>query len=466
MSSGPTEFTGSLDFDKWRSLARNYLATGTAPGMISWPDSARPQGGFLFDSPATTPPRLPATEFTVDGEFLKLAQLVACARDDDRWDLLYRVLYRLRFESKNLLKITIDGDVLRLRRLAKNVARDIHKMHAFVRFKEISDDGRLHYVAWHQPEHRIMKLGAPFFVRRFGDRPWSIFTPDLSAHWDCENLIFAKGILQSEFPHEDVMDDIWKTYYKSIFNPARVKIKAMRAEMPEKYWQSLPEAEVIRDLIRESAGRLDDLARRQPTAAVVPPHSNLTELRELAAGCTACPLADQATQTVFGEGPSKAQVAIIGEQPGDSEDLAGRPFVGPAGQILNQALELAGFDRHSIYMTNAVKHFKFKATGPRRLHQKPTGSEMHACRPWLEAEMKHVDPDIVILLGATAGTSWLGRLPKISDERGRIFKSPGRKAQAILSWHPSAILRAASDADRDQKFSELVYDLSLARACF
>ena len=462
------------EFDAWRVIARDHLARGTRPGEIMWSQNRTGQAGFGFRPDPVFRDYVPKNgtgvserKFHVDPEFLKIAQVVAAARDDDRWDLLYRTLYRLKHENANLMKITIDADVLRLRRLAKNIARDIHKVHAFVRFKEIEDGEHTRFVAWHEPEHRCLKLAAPFFMRRFGDRRWSIFTPDLSAHWDLKELTYETGIPRSDFPHEDDMDEIWKTYYKSIFNPARVKIKAMQSEMPMKFWQTLPEAEIIRDLIREAPARLETLARNQPKAAMVPAHANLAELKSFAKNCEACPLFDSATQTVFGEGPldseKQVRIAIIGEQPGDNEDLEGRPFVGPAGTILNRALELAGLSRQDLFLTNAVKHFKYKPVGKTRLHQKPSGSEMHACRPWLEAEIALVKPQIVVLLGATAGTSWLGRLPRVTEERGRLLRSRDHFEDAILSWHPSAILRANSDFERDQKFAELVSDLNLAR---
>lgn len=459
------------EFDSWRILAREQIGRGTPPSEIMWSQNRTGQVGFGFrpdpifrDDASKDGDSLRYQTFRVDPEYLKLAEVVATARDDDRWDLLYRILFRMKHEQSNLMKITIDSDVLRLRRLAKNIARDIHKMHAFVRFKEIKDSQTRRFVAWHQPEHRILKLAAPFFMRRFGDMPWSIFTPELSAHWNLEELTYDAGISRSAFPHDDDMDEVWKTYYKSIFNPARVKIKAMQSEMPQKFWQTLPEADIIRDLIREAPGRLEALARDQPKAAKVPSHENLLQLKAAAEHCRACPLFESATQTVFGEGPARANIVIVGEQPGSTEDIEGRPFSGPAGKILDEALKLAGLARADIYLTNAVKHFKYKPNGVTRLHQKPAGSEMHACRPWLEAEIALVQPTIVVLLGATAGTSWLGRLPKVSDERGRLLRSRDHQEDSILSWHPASILRATSDEERAKKFADLVHDLSLAKA--
>ena len=404
------------DFESWRQAARQLMQEAVPPERIDWLSNTEPQQMSLdVEAPAHISAK-PAT-FTVSPDFFKLATSAACVRDVERWQVLYRVLYRLRFENPNLLKVSIDADVLKLQRWAKSVGRDIHKMHAFVRFKRIDDGTQERFVAWHQPEHLIVKLAVPFFVRRFGDKPWSIFTPDLSAHWDCKELTFSPGLLQHEFPHRDEMDEIWKTYYRSIFNPARIKLKAMNADMPSKYWASLPEAEIIRDLVQEAPQRLLAMARNQDQGAEVPKTTDWNKIRSAAHACTACPLYENATQTVFGEGPLTAHVMIVGEQPGDQEDVEGKPFVGPAGEVLDQALAEIGVPRDQIYVTNAVKHFKWEARGKFRLHKKPTGSEMHACRPWLEAEIAKIKPRLVVLLGTTAGNRvpW----PLTKDHRGK-----------------------------------------------
>ena len=160
-----------------------------------------------------------------------MSEAVAYARDEDRWSLLYRILYRLQHENSALMNVVVDPDILRASGLCKSVRRDIHKMHAFVRFKRALIDGNEVYVAWHRPEHLTLKPGAPFFARRFGDRRWSIWTQEESAHWDLEKITFAPGMEQHEFLTKDNWDDVWKTYYKSIFNPARIKIKMMKQEM-------------------------------------------------------------------------------------------------------------------------------------------------------------------------------------------------------------------------------------------
>lgn len=445
-------------FEGWREVAREYLRKNVGPSEIHWNDDVP---SLLFEEPVTRAEKTPASP-KVPAEFMEIAQAVAYARDEDRWNLLYRLLFRLQHENRDLLKILVDPDVHRVLMLKKSVRRDIHKMHAFVRFKEATRDGEPLYLAWHKPEHLIVRPAAPFFVRRFGDRRFSIFTPEESAHWDLKNLTYGPGMEQHEFDARDDWDEVWKTYYKSIFNPARLKLKAMRAEMSPKYWASMPETALIADLVREAPKRLQEMAANQNHAAHVAPNATLHDLSLEARLCTACPLHLRATQTVFGVGPENAEIMIVGEQPGDEEDKSGLPFVGPAGDILEQALASAGLKRETVYITNAVKHFKWTPRGKTRLHQKPNGSEMHACKPWLDAEIERVKPKVILALGATAATAILGRLPKISAERGRVIDNLKSAPVVIVSWHPAAILRAFDEADRQTKAAELGEDIRLA----
>jgi len=190
-------------------------------------------------------------------------------------------------------------------------------------------------------------------------------------------------------------------------------------------------------------------------APLIPERPTLKKLREAAAGCKACPLWETGTQTVFGEGSAKADVVFVGEQPGDQEDLEGRPFVGPAGKLLDQALEETGIDREQVYVTNVVKHFKWKSQGKRRIHQKPNWKEIGACRPWLDAEVAVLKPRVLVCLGATAAQALLGRDFRVSRQRGELVESPLAE-KTIATVHPSSILRAE---DRDVQFEEFVRDL-------
>jgi uracil-DNA glycosylase len=196
----------------------------------------------------------------------------------------------------------------------------------------------------------------------------------------------------------------------------------------------------------------------QTAAAYVPERPTLARLREAAADCRGCHLWERATQTVFGEGARGAEVMFVGEQPGDQEDVAGKPFVGPAGRILDQALEEAGIDRRQTYVTNVVKHFKWQPRGKRRIHQKPNWAEMAACRPWLEAELDLVEPDVVVCLGATAAQALLGRDFRVSRQRGELVDSPLAR-YVLATVHPSSILRQRDDASREAEYAAFVEDL-------
>ena len=204
------------------------------------------------------------------------------------------------------------------------------------------------------------------------------------------------------------------------------------------------------------------LSLDETAAPLVPERPSLPKLREAAAGCTACPLYKTGTQTVFGEGTSKADVVFVGEQPGDQEDLQGKPFVGPAGKLFDKALEDAGIDRSQVYVTNVVKHFKWQAPGKRRIHQKPNWSEIAACRPWLEAELAVVEPRVLVCLGATAAQALLGRDFRVSRQRGELVESDLAE-NVIATVHPSSILRADDDT-RELEYRELVRDLEKVAA--
>jgi DNA polymerase len=202
------------------------------------------------------------------------------------------------------------------------------------------------------------------------------------------------------------------------------------------------------------------LSLDETAAPLVPEKASLSKLREAAAGCTACDLYKTGTQTVFGEGTRNAEVMFVGEQPGDQEDLQGKPFVGPAGKLLDQALEEAGIDRAKVYVTNVVKHFKWQARGKRRIHQKPNWAEIAACRPWLEAELEVVQPRVLVCLGATAAQALLGRDFRVSRMRGEPVESDLAE-HVVATVHPSAILRAD---EREREFAEFVHDLEKVAA--
>jgi DNA polymerase len=402
---------------------------------------------------------------------MELARTVACHRDPARWALLYRALWRLTHGEPHLFAVTVDPDVIALGEKAKAVRRDIHKMRAFVRFRETQLDGQQWFVAWFEPHHRILEANAKFFVDRFAHMNWSILTPERCMHWDQRTLGFSAGVTREQAPQGDVTEELWRTYYGNIFNPARVKVDAMKKEMPRYYWKNLPEAVDIPHLLEEAGARTAHMVatsqtKRAPAElygpAPVPDTDDLDLVREASKSCRACPLWQNATCMVFGEGPRHARIVVVGEQPGDQEDLAGRPFVGPAGKLWDRALAAAGIDRAEIYVTNAVKHFKWKPQGKRRLHQKPTAREIAACRPWLEAELKLIHPELIVCLGGTAAHAVTGSEVRVLEERGRTLATEFG-ASALITVHPSSLLRQPDPAQKEADFAAFVTDLKKMR---
>lgn len=457
-------------FQQWRETARRLITAAVPPEEIHWTSGQQPN---LFASesaaaeravPAAAAAEPPAPAFTVPSQFIELARHVACHRDPNRWELLYRALWRLKHAEPHLLEIVTDPDVRRLMLMQKAVTRDLHKMKAFVRFRKAVLGDEEVFIAWHRPDHRIVRLAAPFFARRFNGMNWSILTPDESASWDQQQLHYGPGATVADAPDADALENLWRTYYASIFNPARLKVAAMKREMPLRHWPTLPETSLIPELLRTANSRMDQMIKsksgfEQTAAAFLPQKVDLPSLRQAADVCTACDLYRDATQAVFGEGPPQAQVVLVGEQPGDREDLEGHPFVGPAGVLLDEALQAAGVPREDVYITNVVKHFKFTLRGKRRLHQKPNAREISACRPWLEAELGVIKPKMLVCLGATAAQALLGRDFRITQQRGQIIASDWC-SRTLATWHPAAILRMPDPARREEMNAQLVSDLA------
>jgi probable DNA metabolism protein len=472
-------------FKEWRDQSRRLLDDGVSPGEVLWEgigeeslfgEAISPVGGGFRGKEV----------YKVSADFLKLAKEVACHADTQRWTLLYRLLWRMtQGGEKALLEIVSDADVARARLMAKNVRREIHKMHAFVRFRKIGEDesGRERYGAWFEPDHWIVEAGSPFFRDRFSNMDWSIFTPKGCVHWIGGVMEFSPGVEKDPCDSPDELEQIWRTYYRSIFNPARLKPKMMQSEMPKRYWKNLPEADLIPELIRESRSRVSEMHAEPerdtrdlrnaylnslreasvPYGDGRPPSDDvsLEELGRMMQACRACPLWERATCAVAGRGPESARMMIVGEQPGDQEDLKGLPFVGPAGQLLDRALAEAGLDRSTAYVTNAVKHFKWESRGKHRLHRNPDRNEIDACRPWLMAELSKVAPEVLILLGATAASSLLGPGVKVMRDRGEV-QAPRLAKKVILTVHPSFLLRVWNEAEKAREYERFVGDLRLA----
>ncbi|MCD2323644.1 UdgX family uracil-DNA binding protein [Sphingomonas sp. IC-56] len=448
------------DFEGWRDAARALVQARVPASDVVWQVGDAPVD--LFGDEAVLEPAAPAP-FRVPRAFVDLAQTAVLHADPQRFALLYTLLTGLVDQPKRI-EDRADPLVRQLEEMAKAVRRDIHKMRAFVRFRESEEEGGTRFVAWFEPEHHIVRANARFFVDRFTNMRWSILTPELSLHWDGETLQEGPPATKADAPEGDPVEDVWKTYYASTFNPARLKTGAMLKEMPRKYWKNMPETALVKDLIAGARARetaMVDAARATPAG------SNSVgaweALRDEAMGCTRCHLYQHATQTVFGEGPVDARMMFVGEQPGDQEDLAGKPFIGPAGQMFDRAVTQAGIDRSTVYVTNSVKHFKFEPRGKRRIHSKPDAGEISACRWWYEQERLIVRPEMTVALGATAARQMLGKTVTISRERGRAIDLPDG-GRGWITIHPSFLLRMPDKSRVEDEFAAFVEDLKGAAA--
>lgn len=460
------------DLDGWRMAARKLRSLGIAPHEVAWTTEAQ-----LFADDVEGMPDGPS--FAVPAGFVDLARDVALHRSPSRWDVLYRLLFRLA-ETPRLLALTTNPDVVDAHHLQSEVSRAAHKMKAFVRFREVPHPDGEAFAAWFEPPHRVVEKTAPFFVRRFSNMRFSILTPDLCAHWNGEALRYTPGEDRASVPAPDALEDAWTTYYASIFNPARLKVRMMQKEMPKRYWRNLPEAALIDGLIQKAQARTDAMVQAHPTtphrriAGRAPVHKgvevtpdetpmppDLQALGHLIQGCRRCDLWKDATQGVPGEGPADARLMLVGEQPGDQEDLAGKPFVGPAGEVLDRALAQAGGERSKLYVTNAVKHFKHEMRGKRRLHKTPDRGEVVACRWWLDNERRLIRPRVILALGATAAMAVTGKPVPIMKTRGQVLQLDDQ-IQAMVTVHPSYLLRIPDAKAKAEGFEMFVADLRAA----
>ena len=522
---------GQTDLPGFRRAARDLRARQIPPDQVSWHSSSTPTQDLFAEHAhrADTGERDSAIAGRGDGkapainvpaEFLTLCQSVILHSDPNRFGLLYRLLWRLVHEPA-LRHDPLDADRVRAQHMAQAVRRDMHKMKAFVRFRTVEGGegeagdtgdageagqagdgsqvdpqiGPLH-IAWFEPDHHIVEATAPFFVRRFTQMRWAILTPECSIEWRLGrgtkgSLEVGPGASKHDAPPADADEALWLTYYQHIFNPARLKLKMMQKEMPQRYWKNLPEAQFISELTAASSQRRVGMIEQAPseprrripvftegTAAVARAETamdvrqilsqmqrgekpvTLQALNAAAQACRACPIGQHATQAVCGEGPVRACVMVVAEQPGDQEDLRGRPLVGPSGQLFDRALADLGWDRASLFITNAVKHFKYEPRGKRRMHKTPSQLEAAACLHWLESEIDLVQPQAVIALGATAASSLLGRPVAVMSERGQWFaRADGLRV--LVTLHPAALLRMPQEQQAGA-YAAWLKDLALA----
>jgi probable DNA metabolism protein len=418
------------DWEGWRQSARALVLAGVEPDTLTWMVGGEPEP--LPDA---------AGSFHVPRALVSLASQAIQARDPERFGLLYSLVWRANAGEK-LLDDDSDPDVSLVRRMALAVRADAHRMRTNIRFLPVPEDGGTRFLGWFEPAHFVLPANAQLIVRRFPDLKLSIVTPDGAAHWDGTSLLFGSGLRHAE--DDEALQAWWEHHRDRLLEQATDEV-------------SVPEAEAV-----DEAPRPPDHPALGPIVLHTKRDPALRRSAQEASACRRCPLYEPATQVVFGEGPPDAPVMFVGEQPGDQEDVIGRPFVGPAGQMMDRAMEEAGIDRRMIYVTNAVKHFKFTPRGKRRIHQTPEVPEIQACRFWLDVERTHVRPRLLVAMGGSAARSLLGRAVTIGRERGRPIQMPDGQA-VFVTVHPSFLLRVPDAAAKAREYDAFVRDLKAIR---
>lgn len=471
-------FDGS--FADWRREARRLLQAGVEPQAVHWrtdDDNGQLLAGLASTAPA--PASAPAPR--IPRELPELLESASRYRADDRWALLYRVLWRVAHGDRAAM-LAGDGDGSVLQRRIKGVRREAHHMHAFLRFRQRpAEAGPPAFVAWHEPAHDILEMAAGHFAERLGRNSWLIATPDAAALWDGARLRFLRPcpaeLRELARAADDPGAELWLAYYGSTFNPARLNRDVLESNMPVRFWKHLPEGPLIPQLMSQARAGQQRLAqaasvgeREGKEVLIASDKAQARRAPSTSLGeCRDCDIWRGATCAVPGEGPEQAPIMLVGEQPGDQEDLAGRPFVGPAGQMLNRALARAGLRREALYLTNAVKHFKWTPRGgpnsraATRKHATPKPGEIEACRRWLDEELTRVAPEVVVALGKTALAALLETFEpqrlRLADFAGAPFRQGER--WIVVAPHPAAVLRAGEEGER--LFAELVAALEQAR---
>jgi uracil-DNA glycosylase len=419
------------DWDGWRKAARSLVLAGVAPDQVRWSVRSHDEEG--------EPLQEETGSFGVSRALIALASLAIQARDPGRFDLLYRLLSRAN-AGERVLEKGNDPEVKRAQGLAFAVRAEAHRMRTQVRYLPVPEGNRTRYLGWYEPAQFVLEANAQLIASRSPDLVFSILTPDGGAHWDGAELRFSTGVDRKAIADDDALQSWWRRHHPALLRDARLGT-------------AIPEAEALHE-----APRPPDRPPLGPVVLPLEPDPPLQEAMHEASDCRRCHLYGPATQTVFGEGPAHASVIFVGEQPGDQEDVIGRPFVGPAGQIMDRAMEEAGIDRRTVYITNAVKHFKFEPRGKRRIHKTPETPEIQACRFWLDVELVRLRPKLVVAMGGTAARAVLGRAVTITRERGRPIELPDGQA-AFVTVHPSFLLRVPDEDAKAREYRAFVADL-------
>ncbi len=384
--------TSETDWEGWRLATRALILSGAEPETLTW----------TVGGERAVPPDASGT-FTVPRALVSLATLAIQARQADRFGLLYTLFWRVHAGEK-LLEDNGDPDLALARRMAHAVRAEAHRMRTHIRWLPVPEDGGTRYLGWFEPFHHVLEANAQLLVRQFPRHTLSVVTPDRAAHTVGSGLVFGSGLHHAA--DDEALQAWWERHRDGLLDQASADSSIPAAE---------PGDEVPRPPERAPLGPVVLHWRADPV---------LQRMGREASVCQRCPLFEPATQTVFGEGPPDAAVMFVGEQPGDQEDTIGRPFVGPAGQMMDRAMEEAGIDRRVVYVTNAVKHFKFTPRGKRRIHQTPEVPEIQACGFWLDAERSVLKPRLTVLMGGSAARAVLGRAVTVGRERGRPIQLP------------------------------------------
>jgi probable DNA metabolism protein len=433
------------DLDQWRAAARALLLAGVPPEEVSWDDPAVPQD--LFGASELPPPAVTGRKVGVVPErFLALAAAAICHSDPGRFALLYSLLWRLQ-KDRTILSNRDDPDVGKLHRRVEAVMAEQKRMRAELRFRRaVTADGHKGLAAWFAPRHYVLERVAPHFTREYRREAWVIATPCRSAYWDRHSLSFGPGGRRPGGSYDETTSNRSEA---QIIAPREGHAEPMETEMEMRTESQTPIRQARRTAREEIEPQAEEIV-------------SLADARAAVEDCRRCPLYEFATQAVFGEGPARAEIMFVGEQPGDQEDVHGRPFVGPAGKVFDKALEKVGIERKSVYVTNAVKHFKFQQRGKKRMHQRPNSGEIQACRFWLDLEREFVKPKVIVALGATAAQSLLGRTATISSLRGTpVTLEDGTLLYVTI--HPSYLLRLRIGGDVATEQEEFETELAAIR---
>lgn len=455
-------------FEQWRTAARALLARGLRPEQVDWRDAG--QDSSLFDTLHEAPPlAAQGSSLRVPRELMQQLEAASCYRPR-RNDLLYKLLWRWQQGEHEALS-PADPDGAELAAMIKAVRREEHDLHAYVRFRERKSEDGPRFVAWIEPRHAVLARVGRHFAERMGKTSWMIATPDATLAWDGQQLELAGPLPVPPAQQDDDGETLWLSYYRSIFNPARVNARLLQSHIPSRHWKNLPEGQLVPGMVSQAhvgarkTGQFEAVGKKR--GSTIPIAAEDAAPRRSGAGkdplneCRRCELWERATQAVPGKGAAHARIMLVAEQPGDQEDLAGEPLIGPAGKLLDEALAAAGLARDSLYLTNAVKHFGWEPRGKRRIHKTPSQRNIDACHVWLEDELARVNPKVIVALGSTALKAVTGtRQPKLNEMLGHPMEVDGR--MVVACYHPSYVLRVPDTEGKRKAFEVVVAALKMA----